>query len=177
MGPIGHLAVGLAAKPAAPRVPLLVLILATEVLDLLTLAFLATGVERLGITRTELSHGLTMVSPAAIPWSHGLVMSLVWSALAVGIAFLAFRDRRASAIVGLLVFSHWVLDLLVHPQELPLFLAGSTKLGLCLWCSGPGLIISGILEFALLAAGVAIYVVHRKRHPRTIANTPHLKAA
>ena len=177
MGPIGHIAIGLAAKPAAPRVPLLVLILATQVLDLLTLALLATGVERLGVTQTDLSQGIVMLSPASIPWSHGLFMSLLWSGLAAGIAFRVFRDRHASAIVGLLVFSHWLLDFIVHPKELPLLFAGSPKLGLCLWCSSSGLIISGILEFALLAAGLAIYVVHRKRQSEPTGSTPGLKAA
>jgi len=177
MGPIGHLALGLAAKPAAPRVPLLVLILATEALDLLTLAFLAIGLEKYGVTHTDLSQGLVMVSPASIAWSHGLAMALVWSSLAAAIAFLIFRDRRAGAIIGLLVFSHWVLDFIVHPQELPLLLGGSQMLGLCLWCSGPGLVIAGILEFALLAGGLAIYVVHRKTHARHTGSSQDLKAA
>ena len=100
MGPIGHLAIGLAAKPAAPRVPLVVLILATQVLDLLTLAFLATGVERLGVTQTDLSQGLVMLSPASIPWSHGLFMSLLWSALAAGIAFRVFRDLAQARLLA-----------------------------------------------------------------------------
>jgi len=177
MGPIGHLALGLAAKPAAPRVPLLVLLLATEALDLLTLAFLAIGLEKYGVTHTDLSQGLVMVSPASIAWSHGLAMALVWSSLAAAIAFLAFRDRRAGVIVGLLVFSHWVLDLIVHPAELPLLLGGSQMLGLCLWCSGPGLVIAGILEFALLAAGLATYVVHRKTHTRPTGGSQDLKVA
>ena len=174
MGPIGHLALGLAAKPAAPRVPLLVLILATEALDLLTLAFLAIGIEKYGVTHTDFSQGLVMESPASIAWSPSLIMALVWSSLAAAIAFLIFRDRRAGAIIGLLVFSHWVLDFIAHPRELPLLLGGSQMLGLCLWCSGPGLVTAGILEFALLAGGLAIYVVHRRTHPRPMGGRQDL---
>ena len=163
MGPIGHLAIGLAAKPAAPRVPLAVLLLATEVLDLLSFAFLAIGLEDVGASHTSLDQGVTVLSPASIPWSHGLLMSVVWSVAAAAVAFLIFRQGRASSIIGLLVFSHWVLDFIVHPGDLPLLFAGSPTVGLCLWCSGPGLIISGIVEVALVAGGLGIYIAGKKR--------------
>ena len=177
MGPMGHSAHGLAARPAAPRIPLLVLVLATEAIGLLTLAFLAMGIEKFGVTQADLSQGLVMISPASIAWSHGLIAALPWSSLAAAIAFLAVRDRRAGAIVGLLAFSHWVLDFIVHPQELPLLLGGSRMLGLCLWCSCPGLVIAGVLEFALFACGLAIYVVYRKMHARPTGGSQAIKAA
>lgn len=90
-------------------------------------------------------------------------MSLVWSVVAAVIAYLIYRDRRTSSVVGLVVFSHWVLDFIVHPGELPLLFNGSPMVGLGLWTSGPGLIISIILEFALLAGGIALYLFARKR--------------
>lgn len=79
------------------------------------------------------------------------------------IAFLFFRNRRTSIIIGLVVFSHWVLDFIVHPQELPLLFGGSPMVGLGLWIFQPGLVISGILEVALLAGGIVIYLLRRKR--------------
>jgi hypothetical protein len=163
MGPPGHLAIAFAAKPAAQKVPLWVLLLATEFLDLLTYGFYAFGFEDFGVSHTDLAQGVTMIVPASIPWSHGLFMSVIWSLLAAMIAFLFFRERRASIIVGLTVFSHWVLDFIVHPPELPLLFRGSPLVGLGLWTSGPGLIISGILEIGMLAGGIAIYMVTRKR--------------
>ena len=162
MGPIGHTAIAFAAKRVAPRVPLLALIVATEILDLLTYVFLALGIESLGASRTDLASGVVMQVPASIPWSHGLLMALVWSSLAAVIGLLSFRDRRSAAIIGLLVLSHWILDFVVHPRELPLLLQGSPLLGLCLWCSGPGLIAAGILEFALFAFGLGLYLSYRK---------------
>jgi hypothetical protein len=51
----------------------------------------------------------------------------------------------------------------VHSRELPLFFSGSPLLGLGLWTSGPGLIISGIIEIVLLAGGLTIYLRWRKR--------------
>jgi hypothetical protein len=158
MGPPGHLAIGLAAKSAAPKAPLWVLLLASEVLDLLCFGFVAIGIEKLGVSHTDLSRGLTVLAPASIPWSHGLFMSIVWSVVAAAIAYAFYRDHRTAAIVGLAVFSHWMLDFIVHPGELPLLFIGSPMVGLGLWTTGPGLILSGILEIALLTSGVALYL-------------------
>ena len=60
----GHLSVGLAAKPAAPRVSLGVLLLASWILDVFAIGL-----------------GFTSVEGAEIgdPWSHGLFMSVVWA--------------------------------------------------------------------------------------------------
>jgi hypothetical protein len=162
MGP-AHFAIAFAVKPAAPKVPLGVLLVAAEVIDLLCFGFIALGIENAGVSRTDISQGVSVISPASVPWSHGLFMSVVWSLAAAAVAFLVYRQRRASAVVGLVVFSHWVLDFIVHPPDLPLLFGGSPMVGLGLWTSGPGLILSGLLEVALLAGGVAIYAVARKR--------------
>jgi hypothetical protein len=110
----------------------------------------------------------TLTEPEArwIPWSHGLFMSLVWSALAIGISYLASKNRRASLVIGLVVFSHWILDLIVHAPDLPLFFQGSPLLGLGLWTTGPGLVASILLEIILLGGGFWIYWIARKK-PKT----------
>jgi hypothetical protein len=162
MGP-AHLAIGLAAKSAAPKVPLWVLLAAGEVLDLLCFGFMAIGMENSGVNSMSLDQGLKVLAPASIPWSHGLFISVVWSVVAAAIAHLIYRDRRTSSIVGLAVFSHWVLDFIVHPGELPLLFSGSPTVGLGLWTSGPGLILSLILEVVLLAGGITIYITRSKK--------------
>ena len=167
MGPPGHLAIALAAKPAAPKAPLWVLLVATEVLDLLSSAFLALGIERTAVGTTDLSRGVQVLSPASVPWSHGLLMSVVWSVVAGATVFFFYRDRRTSIVVGLLVPSHWVLDAVVHLPDLPFLFDDSPLVGLGLWGSGPGLIISSILEFGLLAGGIAVYWVTRGRAAAT----------
>ncbi len=43
MGP-AHFAIALAAKPAAPKIPLWVLLIASEILDLLCFAFISLGI-------------------------------------------------------------------------------------------------------------------------------------
>jgi hypothetical protein len=163
MGP-GHFAIAFAAKPVAPRAPLWTLLVASETLDLLCFGCVAIGLEKFGVTQVSIADGIKILTPGSIPWSHGLFMSLVWSALVAVVAYLVFRDRRASGVLGLVVFSHWVLDFIVHLPDLPLFFDGSPKVGLGLWATGPGLIVSGVLEVVLLAGGLAIYVVTRKRN-------------
>ncbi|MBN1966168.1 MAG: hypothetical protein JW910_16090 [Anaerolineae bacterium] len=132
-------------------------------LDLLCFGFVAVGIEDVGVTQTDLSQGVTVISPASLPWSHGLLMSIVWSVVAAVIAYLLSRNRWTSSAIGLAVFSHWLLDFIVHPAELPLLLAGSPEVGLGLWTSGPGLIASAILEVVLLAGGIAIYLFYRRQ--------------
>jgi hypothetical protein len=162
MGP-GHLGIGLAAKPAAPRVPLWVLLVASETLDLLSFGFLAIGWEKTAVIDMDFRQGLSILTPASIPWSHGLLMSIVWSVAAGMIAYLFFRDKRVGGIIGFVVFSHWILDFIVHLPDLPLLFTGSPLVGLGLWGSGPGLILSLILEIVLLTAGIAVYLSWRKK--------------
>jgi hypothetical protein len=176
MGP-GHFAVAFAAKPAAPKVPLGVLLVASEALDLLCFGFAAVGLEKIGVTQVDLEHGIRIVVPGSIPWSHGLFMSLVWSVGAAALAYLIWRDRRAAGLLGLVVFSHWLLDFIVHTPDLPLLFNAWPLLGLGLWGSGPGLVFSGFLEVALLAGGGAIYLAARKQRRSQATSSGAAQAA
>ncbi len=50
------------------------------------------------------------------PWSHSLLMALIWSTVGM-IGFMFFgQDPVTSLLLGLLVFSHWVVDFLVSPM-------------------------------------------------------------
>jgi hypothetical protein len=75
------------------------------------------------------------------------------------IAYIFYRDRRTSIVIGLLVFSHWVLDFISHDSDLPLLFNGSPLVGLGLENS---LAVGLIMELSLLAGGVTIYLVTRK---------------
>lgn len=88
MSGIGHFGVGLAAKRTAPKMPLVVLLVAPMLLDILWVTFSFTGVE-----------------PNI--WSHGLFMSVVWSLVTSVLTGLITHNFRVSLITGLLVFSHW----------------------------------------------------------------------
>ncbi len=161
MGP-AHLGVAFAVKPLTPKVSLWTLLAASETLDLLAFFFMALGIERDAVTQTRLEHGVTIQTPAFVPWSHGLPMSIIWSLVAGFIAYLFYRDRKVSVMVSLVVFSHWILDVLVHPG-LPLFFDNTRTVGLGLWMSRPGLIASLVLEIGLLVSGILVYVIWRRK--------------
>jgi len=135
---IGHLAVGLAAKRAAPRASLGAYVMASVFLDLLWPLFLIAGVERVVI-----APGITSFSPfdfVSYPWSHSLGMAAFW-ALVFGWAHYAIRRDRATAkMLGLVVFSHWVLDWITHRPDLQLLPGVPFRTGLSLWSSIPGTI-------------------------------------
>ncbi len=162
MGPLGHLAVGIAAKPLAPRVPLAVLLVATWFLDILAIVLGWFGLED------------------GLPWSHGLFMACCWSALAGVIACWVYRGSRAGLVVGLALFSHWVLDLISHPipftsfsfrtwtwdyghplpPDLPLLFSGSPRVALGLY-NQISAVQATVFEAAMFLAGTVVYVRFR----------------
>ena len=153
MAGIGHVGIGLAAKRVAPEVPTGVLLLAVEASDILWGVFALAGIES--------RHPLNPGSAAVSPWSHGLFMSAVWSVITALLAARVYRNSRTGAVIGLLVFSHWVLDFISHLMwpstlpDLPLLFAGSPKVGLGLYRS-PG--VSLATDLGLLILGVVIYI-------------------
>jgi len=149
---IGHFAVGFASKPLAPKTSLGWLMLAPMFCDVLWPLFLAIGLEK-----TEVTPGYTAFTPLNlydIPWSHSLVMVLVWSALLGGLYFALKRDGRGAAVIAAGVFSHWVLDVVTHRPEMQVYPGGPHVLGLELWASIPGTV---AVEGLLFAASVFIY--------------------
>jgi hypothetical protein len=141
---VGHFAVALAAKRAAPKVSLGTLFLACEFVDAAWPVLLLLGIEQVRI-----APGITAFTPLdfiSYPWTHSLLMGAVW-ALVLAVAFRHW-------VVGLLVLSHWFLDAIVHRPDLPLVPGGEARLGLGLWNSIPGTL---GLELAMFAAGLLIY--------------------
>lgn len=145
---LGHLAVGFAAKRVAPNTSLGLLVAAPLFLDLLWPPFLALGWERVSI-----EPGVTAFTPLNFehyPWSHSLVMAVVWGVLFGGVYWLARRDRAGAMVLGLAVVSHWICDWITHRPDLPLVPWGATY-GLGLWNSVPGTI---AVELAMLGAAL-----------------------
>jgi membrane-bound metal-dependent hydrolase YbcI (DUF457 family) len=81
------------------------------------------------------------------PWSHSLLMDMVWGLLFGLVYYFFTRNRRGAYIVGLVVLSHWVLDLLVHIPDLPIAPFGNIKWGLGGWNSIPFTIAAECLFF------------------------------
>jgi membrane-bound metal-dependent hydrolase YbcI (DUF457 family) len=162
MDPLAHASIGLMAKTIAPRAPLWTLLAATQVLDVVSLGLIAAGIEHGATTQMDFEHGLQYLSQPAIAWSHGLFMSIVWSVAVAVIAFLIRRDRRTGIVLGLMVFSHWVLDFIVY-LNIPVLFDGSPITGLGLITSGPGLVAGIVLEIVLIGGGIAVYLVSPRR--------------
>ena len=152
----GHVAIGLALKKAEPRVNLGWLIFAAMFIDFLLGVLVLAGVEQIHVPANYADlHYLTY----NFPYSHGLAANLIWATLAFFVARTAWPDRGRRTVMGLIVaaavFSHWVLDFIVHVPELPVLGAASARLGLGLWDHFAAAL---ALELALLGAGLFIYL-------------------
>lgn len=149
---IGHFAVALGTKKAAPRVSLGTAVMAAQWLDLMWPFFLLLHLEHLRVTP-----GITRFSPmdfVSYPYTHSLVCVLGWAVLFGGVYFAIRRNGRDACILGALVVSHWVLDLIVHRPDLPLY-PGGPKVGLGLWNSVYGTL--GI-ELLFFCVGCVLYL-------------------
>jgi membrane-bound metal-dependent hydrolase YbcI (DUF457 family) len=158
---LGHYAVGLAAKKAAPKVSLGTFFIATQFIDLLWPVFLLFGIEAVRI-----DPGNTAFTPLDFyhyPFTHSLVGILIWS-IVFGLVYYAIRRRRNDALLlGGVVLSHWFLDLLTHRPDLPLAPGSDVHMGLGLWNSVAGTL---VFELVLFAAGIAIYLKATKAKDR-----------
>ncbi len=153
----GHYAVSFAVKAVDRQIPLWLLFIAAQFVDVLWAIFVLLGVENLRIVP-----GITASHPFDLyymPYSHSLLASLLWAGLAfLGYKLLASpsssRIDRSAFFLALAVFSHWFLDLVVHRQDLPLY-NDVYKMGLGLW-NYP--IPAFLVEAAVLFGGMWLYL-------------------
>jgi hypothetical protein len=128
------------------------LFVACELVDLIWPVFLLLGIESVRI-----DPGNTAFTPLEFvryPWTHSLLMGAVWSVLLGLLYLLLRRNRRAALVVGLVVLSHWFLDLLAHRPDLPI-VPGGAVYGLGLWNSIAATL---VVEGLMFAAGLALYL-------------------
>lgn len=150
---LGHFALALASRRAAPRLSLGTAFLACQLADLVWPLFVLARLERFAI-----APGITAVTPLdfqSYPFSHSLVALGGWAVVAAGsYAALHRRDRAAIAMVAVLVLSHWALDFVAHRPDLPLSIGGATRVGLELWASRGATM---AVELTLFGAGLVSY--------------------
>lgn len=165
MPALAHIGIGLAAKRFAPKIPLWALLISAMFIDLLSFVFLF-----------------------AIWISHGLFMSVVWSIIAMLITALITmllnskneQDKthkslswskvnlHATLTIGLLVFSHWILDFIGWPMSVinpsatgvPLLFNDSVNIGLGVYSTWVGALLMDIGVFVL---GLVIYIHYLKK--------------
>lgn len=159
---IGHYAVALAAKRATPKVSLGTLFLSAQLADLLWPLFLMLGLEHVRIDPTNTA--FTPLDFYDYPISHSLVGALGWSIVAGGLYYIFRKDLKSGAILGLVVFSHWILDFITHRPDLHFGLGVNLSFGLRLWNSVSGTI---MVEGILFLAGIAIYLRTTSANDRT----------
>lgn len=155
---VGHYSVAFAAKSEQDKIPLWVLFVGVQFLDYIWATLVLLGIEKLRVIK-----GFTagsMLDAYFHPYSHSLITAIVWSAVAA-IAYQSLCSglgyactKSAALIVGVAVFSHWILDLIAHPRDLPVY-DNKWKVGFGFWnYRDPEF----ALEIGLLAGGIALYL-------------------
>ena len=151
----GHFGLAAAVKAKQPQVPLWSLMLATAWLDVLFVPLYIAGIERIepapgtggtgygeGVIYADYTHSL--VGALALGLLFGLIAAVPWG-------------RRTGVVLGAVVFSHWVLDLLVHRGDMPILpgnLGDLPRLGFGLWQIP---LAAAAAELALVAIGAMLY--------------------
>ena len=151
----GHFGFAAAVKSKERTTPLWALMLACQWLDVIFVPLFAAGIEKIvmipGAKEGAYGEGVIYAD-----YTHSLVGALVLSAL-LGVALGMRYGKRSGVVIGLVSMSHWVLDLVMHRQDMPI-LPGNAgdlpRLGFGLWRSEVG---SAALELAFVAVGAWLY--------------------
>ncbi len=150
---VGHYGVSFVAKAHRREIPLWLLFIAVQLIDIFWSIFVLLGIEKVRIVP-----GYTASSPLDLyymPYTHSLLGAALWSIAFGAICIFVYRwNRAAGVIVGVAVFSHWILDLLVHRPDLALY-DSHMKMGFSLWnYKWPEF----ALEVLFLIIGIYIYM-------------------
>jgi hypothetical protein len=162
----GHVGAAMAIGRAETGVNLGVLVFAAVFLDFVLWLLVLVGWESVTIPA---NFNTTHQPEFVFPYSHGLLASIGWSVLAGAATFLwhprlSNAKLRAATFVSAAVFSHWLLDALVHAPELPVAGADSAKVGLRLWQNMPvALAVEAFIAFAGLCLFVSGASLSRKK--------------
>jgi len=149
---IGHLALALAAKPAARKTSLGTLMMAANWVDLIWPIFLLLGLETVVITPN--ANPFLILDFTSYPWTHSLLTGLGWAALLGLVVRLRSGPSSGALVVAGLVLSHWFLDFISHRPDMPLWPHG-LRMGMGLWNSVTRTM---IVEGVMFVAGVTLYV-------------------
>ena len=162
MAAITHLAVAcFFKKKMKKRIGIIICIIAAYFLDILAIIFTLCKVDFYLYKLTHIDGSI---------WSHSLIMALIWSFI-FGFGYFLFKRNIVNSIVILLiVFSHWLIDLITWPlgciyKNAPgLFLIWNNKItvGFGLYNS---VFLAMLIEFISLIISILILInIYKKRN-------------
>jgi membrane-bound metal-dependent hydrolase YbcI (DUF457 family) len=151
----GHFGLAAAVKSRVPTAPLWALMVATQWLDIIFVPLFLLGIETIDPTDTANPNAYGGGVIHAV-YTHSLVGALALSALLGGLAWLRW-GRRVGVTIGLVAFSHWILDLLVHRPDLPILPGDRGNLPLLVFGLWQVPVAAGLVELALVVVGAVLY--------------------
>jgi hypothetical protein len=162
---VGHYAIALLAKSLDRKPSLTSYFIATQFIDFIWLALVVLQLETVTVApQGGPSVRADILDFVSQPYSHSLVAVLGWSVL-FGFLIHRFqiggRNLYRSVLFGLVVCSHWWLDLLVHHADLPIY-GGGPEVGASLWSH---VRVAIALESVLLLIGFVLYVMRTTARP------------
>ncbi|MFX1379016.1 MAG: hypothetical protein ACFFA4_07955 [Promethearchaeota archaeon] len=162
---LAHFGIGLAAKRFTPKIPLWALLIAAMFIDILSFIF-----------------------TSAVWISHGLFMSVIWSIIAMIMTALityylnskkeqnkgtkSFNWRNINfnitMVMGLIVFSHWILDFIGWPMTFiglndigtPLLFNDAVNIGLGVYTTWFGAL---LMDLGVFVVGLLLYIHYLKK--------------
>ena len=126
---IGHYSVGFVLKKRFKEIPLWLLFISVQFVDILAFLLVLLGVERIKYNESANPFLRTIIE--YVPYSHSLFTNVIL-ALVVFLIYWKFKNKVWGLILLVGVLSHWFLDVLVHVPDMPLFF-DRFKIGLGLW--------------------------------------------
>jgi len=150
----GHFGFAAGVKAREKQVPLWALMLATVWLDVVFVPLFLAKIETVVPAEGDKAgYGNAIIHA---DYTHSLVGALILAAIFGGVSAWAW-GKRTGVVLGLVVFSHWVLDLLVHRMDMPVLpgdLGNLPRFGFGLW-QIPWL--SALVELVLVVLGAFLY--------------------
>jgi hypothetical protein len=159
----GHYGLAAGVKAWAPRLPLWALMLSTFLLDVVFIFLNIAGIEYLAPVDPARANSYGGVLIHAY-YTHSLIGALLIAAVAGWIASRRW-GQQSGLVIAAVVFSHWILDLVVHRPDLPILPGNAGNLpllGFGLWQIPP---ISALAELVLVLAGGYLYYRSATRLP------------
>lgn len=125
---IGHYGLGFMIKRKFREIPLWILFLSVQLMDVIAFILVFFGVEKAAYRNNDNPFFRNNLD---LPYSHSLVGAVLLSVI-VYLICIIIKRRSWALIIALCVLSHWMIDFVVHTPDLSIFF-GHIKTGLGLW--------------------------------------------